>query len=133
MPLQQRMLRYTFHCFHANEPLAKFLMPVLVRSAGILTVIEVDCFQPVKTDHIIKVFQNPVEVINQIISGIPGVAGIETNAKFLSAFNTSNDLCQFFERSAYRGSSSLSVSDTAHHAFFWQMTALLRLEDTHRN
>ena len=98
--LQCGMSRNTLHRLFAKESLAELFMAVLVGSAWILAVIKMDCFQPVQADHLIKMIQNAVKIVYQVVSSIPGMAGVEANAQFFVMLNALNDLRKLLKSSS---------------------------------
>ena len=58
-------------------------------------------FQSVKTDNLVKLSKYPVKIIDNIISSIPDMTGIQTDAQFLFQLHLVNNLAQFLKVSSY--------------------------------
>ena len=55
-------------------------MAVLVGSDWIFAVIQMDSLQSVQTDYAVKFLQDAVQVVYDIITGIPYMAGVQTDS-----------------------------------------------------
>ena len=75
-------------------------MAVFVRPTLIFAVVEMHRLQPVQTDDLIEPRQNSIQIVQQIISGVPGVAGVEADADMVLAFEPVNNFSQFLKTSA---------------------------------
>ena len=86
------MKGYSLHSFQPNTTLANLLMPILMRTARIFAVIEMNCLQSVQAYDLIKLAQNAVEVIDYVVAGIPGMACIKAHAKLVTQLYSVYDL-----------------------------------------
>ena len=57
-----------------------------------------DSFEAFKTDNPVKFVQHAIQVMDDIISAIPDVAGIKAYTQFVLEFYPVNDGPQFLER-----------------------------------
>ena len=88
------------HRFRAEMPFAELLVPILVRAAGVLAVVEVHGAQPVEPDDLVEARQHAVEVADDIVSRVPDVAGVEAHAELLAEPDAVDDLPELFEGTA---------------------------------
>ena len=98
-------------------------MSVFVRATGIQTVIQMNSFEAFKPDNPVKFIQHAIQVVDNIITAIPDVAGIQANTQFVLQFYPVNDGPQFLERTANFGAFS-------GHGFQEHCGGLGRREDT---
>ena len=77
------MIHHPHQSFLSDLPEADLLVTVLMRAAFILAVIQMNCKEPVQAYHLIKMPEHPVQVIHDIISGIPDMAGIKAYTDLL--------------------------------------------------
>ena len=121
-----RMKRDPLHRLHAKVSLAQFLVPVLVRSPVVLTVIEVYRLQAIQSDHIIKMLQHAVQIIHEIISGIPGVAGIKADTDLLLTLHPVDDLPELFKCSSdlrpLNKNNDMGVNKSAATQYLWALS-----------
>ena len=95
------MQRDPSHGLHADLSLPKLLMAVLMRTAGVFAVIEMNRQQTLQADHFVEPGQHTVRILHQIIARIPHVAGVQTDAQLVLLLNPVDDLPQFFKAAAY--------------------------------
>ncbi len=67
---------------------------------GILAVVQVNGFQPVQADDVIKHLQNAVQIPNDVIAAIIHMAGIQTNAHALLLLYSVQNGAQLLKASA---------------------------------
>ena len=68
------------HGLEAELSIAELFMPILMGTAVVLAVVEMNRGQAVQTDHTVKLCQDPVEVMHEIIARVPDVTGVQTDA-----------------------------------------------------
>ena len=77
---QLRMVRHGGQGFEADLAFADAGVAVLVRTAGIHAVVEVDGMQTVEPDHTVELLQHAVEVAHDVVARIPHVARVQAHA-----------------------------------------------------
>ena len=90
-----------FHGLHADLALAQLFVPVFMRAAGVLAVVEMNRPQTLQADYLIKPGQYPVQVVHQIIAPVPHMAGVQADAQLVLLLHPVDDLPQFFKAAAY--------------------------------
>lgn len=70
-------------------------------ATGIQTVIEVDGFETVETNDVVKICQHSLQVVDYIIATVLDVAGIQAYAQLILEFHLFDDVMQFLEGAAY--------------------------------
>ena len=78
-------------------PFADARMAVFAGGAHVETVVEVDGMEVGQPDHAIELVKDAVEVIDDVVAGIPDVAGIETDAELFLAVHAVDDGGELFE------------------------------------
>ena len=74
------MFNDTFQCLCPDLPFADFRMTVFVGTAFVQTVVKMNGIQPVQADHPVKFGEHFVQMIDNIISGVPDMTGVKTDA-----------------------------------------------------
>ena len=97
-------------------------MAVLVRAAGVETVIEVDGAQARKADYAVKLREHPVEVPGDVIARVAYVAGVETDAELFAELDAVDDRAQLLKAPTDLGA-------LARHRLEQDGRLLLRAED----
>ena len=64
-------------------------------------VIQMNCFQSGKSDHLIKFMKHTIQVMDNIISSIPHMTGIQTDAQFIILLHPVNDLANLLKRCSH--------------------------------
>ena len=72
-------------------------------AAGVQAVIEVHSPQPVEADHAVKLRQNPVQIVNKVISGIGHMTGVKTDVHLIPLLHAVPDLPQLLKAAADLG------------------------------
>lgn len=65
-------------CLFPYIPAADERMPVLMTFSDIHAVIDMKCFQVLQTDQMIEMLEYLIQVIHNVIPGIPHMAGVHT-------------------------------------------------------
>lgn len=67
----------------ADRPFSYFLMSVLMAAQRILIIIQMDSFQSFQSDSLIKLFQNAVQIIHDVIAAVIHMTGIQTDTDMI--------------------------------------------------
>ena len=100
-----------YQCVKTDAALPNACVPVFVRATGIQAVIQMNSLETFKTDNPVKFVQHAIQVMDDIITAIPDVAGIQAYTQFVLQFYPVNDGPQFLERTANFGVSKSTVVD----------------------
>ena len=73
-------------------------MAVLMRAAGIQTVVQMDGFQPVDADDLVELAHYAVEVSRYVIARVPNMARVQTHAHVVGQLHAVDDARDFLER-----------------------------------
>ena len=84
----------------ADEALADALVAVLVRSAGVLRVVDVHGAQAVKADHAVELVEHAVQVVHDVVAAVVDVARVQAYAHVVGKFHAVDDGGQLLERAA---------------------------------
>lgn len=76
-------------------------MAVFVRTAVVHAVVKMYRAQAVQTDHMVKFLQDTIQISRNIISSIPDMTGIQTDAKLIGQLYTVNNRAQFLKASSH--------------------------------
>ena len=90
----------THERFKANLALADAGVAVLVAAARVLAVIEMDGLEARKADDAVELRQHLVEVLADVVTAVPDVAGVEADAELCAEFDAVDDGAQLLERAA---------------------------------
>ena len=74
------MERDSLHGLVTELSLAELFVPILMRTAAVFAVVEMYRIQAIQADHVVKLRQNPLEVMHEIIARVPDVTGVQTDA-----------------------------------------------------
>lgn len=90
-----------------DDPLFSYLslsdpgMTVLVASQTKNTVIQMDCFQPGKTNRLVEFVQNAIQIIDYIIATIKNMTGIQADTHLFLKFHPVQKFPKFLKTSSY--------------------------------
>ena len=91
------MTHYIYKRIQSDLSFTDLRMAVFVAAQTIHAVIQMNCFQSGKSDHLIKFMKHTIQVMDNIISSIPHVTGIQTDAQFIILLHPVNNLSQFLK------------------------------------
>ena len=103
---QCRVIDDAGKCFRADAPLADACVAILAAAQRVHAVVEMDGFEPVQPDHLVKLREHAVQVAHDVISRIVHVARVEAHAHFVALFRAVDYLPQFLERASHLASLS---------------------------
>ena len=89
------------HGLHADPALPQLFVTVLMGTAGVLAVVEMNRQQTIQADHLVKRRQYPIQVVYQIIAPVPHMAGIQADAQLVLLLHPVDDLPQLFKAAAH--------------------------------
>ena len=75
-------------------------MAVLVRAARVQAVVQVDGAQLVKPDDLVELVDNAVQVVRDVVPGVPYVAGVKANAHVVGQLHAVDDARDLLERAS---------------------------------
>ena len=87
--------------FQADTALSDLFMAVLMAAERILAVVDVNRLQFFQTDDPVKFLQHLVQMMDDIVTGVIDMAGIQTDTHFLRQPDSVQDTAQFFKTPSY--------------------------------
>lgn len=100
------MHHYSSQRFFANAAFADARMAIFMGTAFVEGIVNVQGTQPIQPDHAVEFLEHAIQIIRNVISRIPYMAGIEANTQMAIKLNAVDDGRQFFEGTAYLASLS---------------------------
>ena len=85
------------HSLQPYIPFSDFRMSVFAGAERIETVVEMDGFQPGKSDYFIKMIQHLIKAMNNIISSVPDMSGIKAYSHMIGQLHPVKDLPKLLE------------------------------------
>ena len=70
--------------FEGVEPdlaFADLFVPVFVRGEGVHRIVAMNRLETIKTDHPVELGENSVEVADDVVSAVPDMTGVQTDAE----------------------------------------------------
>ena len=81
---QGRVIDDTRERLKADVPLADLGVTILVTAERVEAIVEVDGTEPVESDHTIKVGEDIVEMMDNVVAAVEDVARVEADAKMIA-------------------------------------------------
>ena len=100
---QGRMARHRVKRLEADEALPYRGMTVLVGAERVHRVVEMDGAQTAQAHHAVELVKHAVEVVRDVVAGVPHMAGIQAHAEMVGELHAVDDGTQLLKGTADLG------------------------------
>ena len=95
------MAHHIHKCIQADLTFADLCMTILMTAQSIYTVVKMNSLQSGKADHPVKLIKNTIQIMDNVITAIPYMTGIQADTQFIIFFHPVNDITKLLKRCSY--------------------------------